>query len=191
MRIIVPLVVVLVVALAVFVQTRPARFHIERSATIRAPSATIFPHINDFHRWTAWSPWERIDPALQRVFDGPPSGVGARYRWVGNNKVGAGSMRITESTPDRRIGVALEFIKPFKASNSATFTLVPDAGGTRVTWAMDGENTVVSKLTGLFMSMDRMIGGEFEKGLASLKNVAEGAPAAPSEADRARKGEMS
>jgi hypothetical protein len=174
MRIIVSVAVLIVVALAVFVQTRPARFHIERSATIEAPSAAIFPHINDFHRWTAWSPWERIDPALQRSYDGPPAGIGAGYRWVGNNQVGEGSMRITESTLDREVGIALEFIKPFKASNTATFTLVPEASGTRVTWAMDGENTVVSKLMGLFMNMDRTIGGEFEKGLASLKDIAEG-----------------
>jgi Polyketide cyclase / dehydrase and lipid transport len=174
MRIIVPVALVIVVALAVFVQTRPDRFHIERSTTIEAPSAAIFPHINDFHRWTAWSPWERIDPVLQRSYDGPPSGLGAGYRWVGNNQVGEGSMRITESTPDRKVGIALEFIKPFKASNTATFTLVPDASGTRVTWAMDGQNTVVSKLMGLFMNMDRMIGGEFGKGLASLKGIAEG-----------------
>jgi len=174
MRIIVPVALVIVVALAVFVQTRPDRFHIERSTTIAAPSGAIFPNINDFHRWTAWSPWERIDPALQRSYDGPPSGVGAGYRWVGNNKVGEGSMRITESTPDRKVGIALEFIEPFKASNTATFTLVPDASGTRVTWSMDGQNTVASKLMGLFLNMDRMIGGEFEKGLASLKGIAEG-----------------
>jgi len=174
MRIIVPVALVIVAALAVFVQTRHDRFHIERSTTTEAPSAAIFPHINDFHRWTAWSPSERIDPALQRSYDGRPSGLGAGYRWVGNNQVGEGSMRITESTPDRKVGIALEFIKPFKASNTATFTLVPDASGTRVTWAMDGQNTLVSKLMGLFMNMDRMIGGEFEKGLASLKGIAEG-----------------
>ena len=174
MRIIIP-VLLIVVALAVVIQTRPGRFHIERSETINAPSATIFPHINDFHRWTAWSPFEKMDPALQRSYAGPSSGVGAAYGWVGNRKVGEGSMKITESTPTRKVGIALEFMKPFKASNVATFTLTPEAAGaTRVTWAMDGQNTFVSKAMGLFMNMDRMIGGEFEKGLASLKGIAEG-----------------
>jgi hypothetical protein len=179
MRTIVPIVLLIVVALVVFVQSRPDRFHVERSATIHAPSATIFPHIDDFHRWTAWSPWEKIDPQLQRSYDGPPSGVGAGYRWTGNSHVGEGSMRITESTPGRRVGIALEFIKPFKASNIATFTLTPDGAGTRVTWAMDGKYNFISKLISLFMSMDEMIGTEFEKGLATLKGIAESAPGAP------------
>ena len=174
MRTVLLIVLAILMVLAVFIQTRPERFHVERSVTIDAPSATIFPHINDFHRWTAWSPWEKVDPQLQRFYDGPSSGAGAGYRWVGNSQVGEGSMRIIESTPDSRVGIALEFVKPFKASNTATFTLVPDASGTRVTWAMDGQNTLVSKLMGLFMNMDRMIGGEFEKGLASLKGIAEG-----------------
>jgi Polyketide cyclase / dehydrase and lipid transport len=174
MRIIIPVLLILV-ALAVVIQTRPDRFHVERSETINAPSATIFPHINDFHRWTAWSPFEKMDPELQRSYAGPSSGAGAAYGWVGNSKVGEGSMTITESTPTRKVGIALEFMKPFKASNVATFTLTPEAAGaTRVTWAMDGQNTFVSKAMGLFMNMDRMIGGEFEKGLASLKGIAEG-----------------
>ena len=116
---------------------------------------------------------------MQRSYDGPPSGVGTGYRWTGSSHVGEGSMRITESTPNRRVGIALEFIKPFKASNTATFTLVPDGAGTRVTWAMDGKNTFISKLMSLFMSMDKMIGTEFEKGLATLKGIAESAPGAP------------
>jgi len=175
MRIILPAVLLILMAPAVFVQTRPDRFHIERSATINASSATIFPHINNFHRWAAWSPFEKMDPQLQRSYAGPAAGIGAAYSWVGNSKVGEGSMKITESTPTRTVGIALEFLKPFKASNVATFTLTPEAtGATRVTWAMDGQNTFVSKAMSLFMSMDRMIGGEFEKGLASLKGIVEG-----------------
>ena len=173
MRIVLSAVLVILVALAVVIQTRPDRFHIERSETINAPSSAIFPHINDFHRWTAWSPFEKMDPDLRRSYAGPSSGVGAAYSWAGNSKAGEGSMKITESTPTRKIGIALEFMKPFKASNVATFTLTPDAGATRVTWAMDGQSTFVSKAMGLFMNMDRMIGGEFEKGLASLKGIAE------------------
>jgi len=173
MRVAIPLVLVVAGALVAFVATRPPRFHVERSATIAAPSATIFPTIADFHRWTAWSPWEKIDPDMQRSYDGPPSSVGAAYRWSGNSKVGAGSMRIMDATPNQRVAIALEFLKPFKASNTATFTLVPAGSGTRVTWAMDGDNTLVAKVMSLFFSMDSMIGGEFEKGLATLKDVAE------------------
>ena len=162
-----------------FVLTRPDRIHVERSATINAPSATIFPHINDFRQWTAWSPWEKIDPQLQRSYDGPPSGLGAAYRWAGNSHIGEGSMRVTESTPNRRVGIALEFLKPFRASNTATFTLTPDGAGTRVIWAMDGKGNLVSKLISLFTSMDKMIGTQFEMGLATLKGIAESAPDAP------------
>jgi len=178
MRIILPVLFVVVVTLTTFVLTRPDRFHIERSATINAPGAAIYPYINDFHRWTAWSPWEKIDPQMQRSYDGPAAGAGAGYRWSGNSKIGEGSMKITESTPSRKVAIALEFITPFRASNTATFTLAPEATGTRVTWAMDGENTLVSKLMSLFISLDRMIGAEFEKGLATLKSLAESAPGA-------------
>jgi hypothetical protein len=175
MRAVLPIALLVVVALLVFVQMRPDRFHVERSTTINAASTAIVPHINDFHRWTAWSPFEKIDPQLQRSYDGPPSGVGAGYQWTGNNKIGEGSMKITESTPSK-VGIDLEFVKPFKASNVATFTLAPAGSGTRVTWAMDGQNSFVSEAMGLFMSMDDMVGTEFEKGLASLKGIAEGAP---------------
>ena len=176
MRAVAAVVGLAVVALVLYVVSRPDRFHVERSITIAAPSAAVFPYIDDFHRWTAWSPWETIDPQLKRSYDGPPAGVGAGYRWAGNNDVGEGSMRIVESTPTSKVGIALEFEKPFRASNTATFTLVPDGAGTRVTWAMDGANTVISKVIGLFMSMDTMIGTQFEKGLAALKDLAERRP---------------
>jgi len=113
MRLLVPIALLGVVAVVALVLTRPDRFHVERSATIDAPSATIFPYINDFHRWPAWSPWEKIDPQLQRSYDGPSSGVGAGYQWTGNSQIGEGSMKIIESTPDRRVGIALEFLKPW------------------------------------------------------------------------------
>lgn len=173
MKIVVGVVLLGALVLVALVLTRPDRFHIERSATIAAPGERIFPHIADFRQWTAWSPWEKIDPQLQRSYDGPSSGVGAGYRWTGNREIGEGAMTITEATPPRKVGIALEFIKPFRASNTATFTLAPDGAGTRVTWAMDGTNTLPGKLIGLFMSMDRMIGGQFEQGLASLKDVVE------------------
>jgi uncharacterized protein YndB with AHSA1/START domain len=180
MRAIVSIVVLIVLAFVAFVQTRPARFHVERTVTIDAPRETVFAHINDFRRWTAWSPYEKRDPQMQRSYDGPSSGVGARYQWRGNSEVGEGSARITESTPSSKVGIALEFIKPFAAANTAAFTLAPDGAGTTVTWAMDGTSTFVTKLIGVFMSMDRMIGGDFEQGLVNLKGVVESTPAARS-----------
>ena len=130
MRTIIPIALLVVVALLVFIQMRPDRFHIERSAVINAPGSAIVPHINDFHNWPAWSPFEKIDPQLRRSFDGPPSGVGAGYHWAGNSQIGEGSMKIKESTPDR-VGIALEFEKPFKASNVAPSRWSPPAPARR------------------------------------------------------------
>jgi hypothetical protein len=173
MRTIIPIALLVVVALLGFIQMRPDRFHIERSAVINAPDSAILPHINDFHNWPAWSPFEKIDPQLRRSYDGPPSGVGAGYHWAGNSQIGEGSMKIKESTPSK-VGIALEFEKPFKASNVATFTLVPAGPSTKVTWAMDGQNNFMAKAMSLFINFDTTVGGEFEKGLASLKGIAEG-----------------
>lgn len=173
MRLVLGLVALALLALGVFVATRPDRFHIERSATMQAPTEAIFPHIDDFKQWGAWSPWEKVDPQMQRSYDGPPRGVGARYAWQGNKDIGKGRMEITEATAPRKVVIALEFIEPFAASNVATFTLTPDGAGTRVTWAMDGANALITKLMSLVMNMDTMIGGEFEKGLASLTAIVE------------------
>jgi len=147
-------------------------FRIERSARIAAPAAEIAPHIEDFHRWSAWSPFEG-DPSLERTFSGAPRGAGAGYAWTGK-KAGAGRMEITEARADR-VTIGLEFLKPFKAANTAEFRLEPEGEGTRVTWAMFGPVTLVSKVMGVFFDSDRMVGGQFEKGLASLKAVVEGA----------------
>ena len=160
--------------LLVYAATRPESFRIERSAHIQAPPETVFAFINDFHRWTAWSPWEHIDPALKRTYSGAAAGKGAAYAWEGNRNVGSGRMEITESTPASKILIKLDFIKPFEGHNIAEFTLVPGAqGGTALTWAMYGPSPYISKLMGIFMSMDRMIGGQFEQGLAKLKKSSE------------------
>jgi uncharacterized protein YndB with AHSA1/START domain len=167
-----------VLACLLFINTRPDSFHVERSTTIAAPSESVFAKINDFHEWTAWSPWEKLDPALKRTFDGAAAGVGAGYHWVGNDKVGEGHMTIMESEPPRGIKIKLEFLKPFQATNTATFALIPDGPGTRVTWSMDGKNNFMAKAMSVFMNMDKMIGPDFERGLATLKSQAEaGAPA--------------
>jgi hypothetical protein len=148
------------------------RFEVTRSATIDADAATIHGLINDFHEWTTWSPWEDVDPDLQRTYTGPDAGVGASYAWSGNRKAGQGSMTITSSTPER-IGVQLSFLKPWKATNEVAFTLTPTGSGTEVTWTMTGESTGIAALFGKIVSMDRMVGGDFEKGLARLKATAE------------------
>ncbi len=167
--------VVAIVAVLVLAATRPDVFRVERTAAIKAPPEKIFPFINDFHSWAAWSPWEKMDPALKRSFSGPPTGKGALYAWEGNSKVGSGSMEITESSPPGRIVIKLDFIKPFEGHNIAEFTLVPGGESTSVTWAMHGPSPFMAKIMHVFFSMDRMVGGSFEEGLVNLKAAAEAA----------------
>ena len=170
-------VVAIVVALLAFAATRPDTFTVQRSATIAAPPSRIYPHLDDFHHWGAWSPWEKLDPELKRTFSGAESGKGAVYAWEGNKKVGSGRMEILESDAPSRLRIQLDFITPFEAHNNTVFTLAPAAGGTRMTWAMHGHRNFVFKLMGIFMNMDRLIGADFERGLAKLKSVAETEPA--------------
>ena len=148
-------------------------FTVERSITIAAPAQRVYPEIVDFHRWTEWSPWERLDPNLQRAYSGPDVGVGATYEWSGTRKVGAGRMEIVDAAEPSTIGIKLDFLKPFKSHSQTRFTLAPGAGTTTVTWAMKGPKTFATKLMGIFTSMDKVVGGDFEKGLEQLKAVAE------------------
>jgi len=150
------------------------KYTVERSATIAAPPARIYEELVDFHRWTAWSPWEELDPQLQRTYSGPESGVGSVYAWSGNRKAGKGHMQIREATEPSKVGIDLEFEKPFKASNDTVFTIEPEGSGSRVTWTLTGKKTAMTKLMGIFTSMDKMVGPDFEKGLARLKTVTEG-----------------
>lgn len=156
-----------------YAATRPDTFRIERAATIEAPPDAIFPLISDFRKWTLWSPWEKMDPALKRSYDGAASGPGAVYEWEGNRKVGKGRMEITDAPPPSRVTIKLDFLKPFEAHNTSEFTLISRGGATLVTWAMHGPNLFVGKAMSLFFDMDRMIGKDFEAGLANLKTVAE------------------
>jgi hypothetical protein len=165
----------LVVLLVIVILTRPATFHIERSLTMSAPPETAFAQVNDFRAWPAWSPWEKLDPQMKKTFEGPPAGAGAKYAWTGNDKVGEGRMTIEKSEKPSTVGIKLEFLKPFEATNDTTFTFAPTAGGSKVTWAMDGENTFMGKAASLFMDMDKMLGDDFEKGLAAMKTAAEAA----------------
>ena len=164
---------VALVALLGFAATRPDSFRIERTATIKAPALKIFGFLNDFHEWTAWSPWEKLDPALRRTYTGAASGKGAAYAWEGNKKVGAGRMEITDSSPPSRLAIKLDFLRPFEAHNAIEFTLEQAAGFTHISWAMVGANNFMSKLMSLVMNMDKMVGKDFETGLANLKDLAE------------------
>ena len=175
LKLILIVIVVAIVAVLVLAATRPDVFRVERTAAIKAPPEKIFPFINDFHSWAAWSPWEKMDPALKRTYSGPSSGKGAQYAWEGNSKVGSGSMEITEASPPGKIVIRLDFMKPFEAHNIAEFTLVPGGDSTTVTWAMYGPSPYMAKIMHLFFSMDRMVGGSFEEGLANLKAAAEAA----------------
>ena len=156
-----------------FVATRPGSFKVQRSASINAPAETVFPLINDFHRWAEWSPFERFDPDMRRSFGGAQQGNGATYAWEGNNKAGKGSMEIIGSTPPSNVKIQLDFEKPFPSNNLTDFILQPSGDQTNVTWAMSGPSSFIVKFIGIFMSMDRMIGKDFEEGLFNLKRVAE------------------
>jgi len=170
---IVAIIVVLLLIVVGFAATRPNTFRVARSASIAAAPDKIYPLIDDFRRWTAWSPYEGLDPNLERSYGGAPSGVGATYAWEGNNKAGAGSMEITAAQAPSKVTIRLEFTKPFAARNTAEFTLVPEGAGTTVTWAVVGPRPLMMKVMGLFVSMDNMLGKDFEKGLASLRTAAE------------------
>jgi hypothetical protein len=165
--------VVLIAALLIFAATRPNDFRVQRSIDIKAAPDKVFAYINDFHRWGAWSPWEKVDPGMKRSYSGPDAGKGAGYAWDGNSKVGSGSMEIIDNTAPGKIVIKLDFAKPLEGHNTAEFTLDSQGGSTHVTWAMFGPSPFISKLMGVFFNMDRMIGGQFEIGLSNLKAAAE------------------
>ena len=148
-------------------------FEVSRSTGIAADPAVVHALVNDFREWRKWSPWEDVDPDLERTYTGPQSGVGAHYAWSGNRKAGSGWMEITTSTPEQ-VGIILSFLKPFKATNDVAFLLTPSAAGTDVTWTMRGEQKGLMAILGKFVSMDRLVGKDYEKGLAQLKAAAEG-----------------
>lgn len=164
----------LLVLLLTFAATRPDSFRVERSTTIKAPPEKVFAYFNDFQKFGAWSPWEKLDPAMQRTFSGAATGVGAVYAWTGNDDVGAGRMEIKSVVPNAKVTIQLDFLKPFESSNTTDYILQPAADGTTtVRWVMYGPMPYVSKLMGVFVSMDSLIGKDFEQGLANLKAVAE------------------
>lgn len=152
-------------------------FVVEREQRIDGPAAAVYERIVDLRRWQSWSPWEDLDPRLWRGYDGPESGVGARYEWSGNRRAGSGRMEITDVVPDRSVTIALEFVKPFKSKSTTVFTLEPEGSTTVVRWTMTGPKTFMTRFVEVFSSMDSMIGRDFEKGLTRLKDDVEGPPA--------------
>lgn len=163
---------VLVAVFSVVVALQPADFRVTRSATIPAPPAHVFAQVNDLHKWEAWSPWAKLDPDAEASFEGSPAGEGAVMRWAGNREVGEGSMTITDSRPNELIRFRLDFLKPMKATNTAEFTFEPEGEQTVVTWSMFGQNNFMAKAVGLFMDCEKMVGDQFEQGLANMKSVA-------------------
>jgi uncharacterized protein YndB with AHSA1/START domain len=166
-------VVVLLASVLAYAATKPDTFRVQRATNIKAPPEKIFPFLNDLHRFGAWSPYEKKDPAMKRTFAGPASGKGAVYEWDGDKNVGKGRMEIADTTPPSKVAIKLNFDRPFEAHNIVEFTPVPKGDSTDVTWAMDGPVPYVAKIMHVFFDMDSMIGKDFEAGLASLKTVAE------------------
>jgi len=161
----------IVIALVVIVAMQPSEFHVTRSATLAAAAPEIFEQVNDFHNWQEWSPWARLDPNAKTTFEGPRAGAGAVLIWAGNEQVGEGRMTLTESRPNDLIRIKLDFVKPMEGTSDVEFTFRPEGAQTAVTWTMTGYRNFMSKAMCLFMNVDKMIGTDFEKGLANLKSV--------------------
>ena len=164
---------IIIVVFFIIVAMKPDNFRITRSMLMAAPASAIFGHINNLHNWNVWSPWAKLDPNSKATYSGPVEGVGASFKWEGNDKVGVGTMTIVESRLNEYVKFNLEFIKPFAATNAAKFTLRPQGNGTLVTWSMSGTNNFMGKLMSVIMDCDKMVGGQFEKGLTDLKAIVE------------------
>jgi uncharacterized protein YndB with AHSA1/START domain len=168
------IVVIAIVIFVLYVASRPDSFRVQRSLTIKASPEKIFGLLNDFRHWDGWSPWAKLDPDRVINFSGSDTGKGAVYEWQGNSKIGKGRMEIIESSPNSLLRIKLDFFAPFEAHNTAEYTLQPQSdGSTDITWAMFGPSPFMSKLMTTFVSMDKMVGGDFERGLANLKVLAE------------------
>lgn len=165
--------VVLVALFAVVVALQPSEFRVARTAMISAPAPEVFARVNDFRNWEGWSPWAKLDPAAKATFEGPAAGQGAVFAWSGNDKIGEGRMLLTESRPPQLVRIKVDFVKPFAGSSTSEFAFRPEGDRTAVTWSTYGPQSFVSKAICLFMNMDKMLGGDMEKGLAQMKSVAE------------------
>ena len=166
-------VVVVLLGLVAFIATRPGEFQVARSATFAAPAPAVFAQVNELKKWEAWSPWAKKDPQAKSSYAGPAAGVGASMSWAGNNDVGEGRMTIAESRPAELVRIKLEFLKPFAATNTAEFSFNDEGGRTALTWSMRGQNNFIGKAMCLVFDMDKMVGGDFEAGLAGIKAIVE------------------
>jgi hypothetical protein len=164
---------VVLVALVAYVATQPGEFSVSRSATFAAPAPAVFAQVNELKKWEAWSPWAKKDPQAKQSYAGPAAGAGASMSWVGNKEVGEGRMTIVDSSPNALVRFKLEFIKPFAATNSAEFSFKEEGGRTALTWSMRGQNNFIGKAMCLVFDMDKMVGGDFEAGLAGIKAIVE------------------
>jgi uncharacterized protein YndB with AHSA1/START domain len=162
-----------IIGFVALVAMQPSEFRVERTATIPAPPPTVFAQVNDFHNWDAWSPWAKLDPAAKATFDGTPAGEGAGFAWSGNDQIGEGRMTLTESRPNDLIRINIDFVRPFEGTSFAEFAFRPERDATAVTWSMSGHNNFIARAICLFVNMDKVLGGDFEKGLANLKSVVE------------------
>jgi len=166
-------ILVLIIAAIAYIATRPTDFRIQRSAQLSAPADVVHSIINDLHRWGQWSPYDKRDPNMKKTYEGPSAGPGAIYIWNGNKQVGEGRLTIVESKPGQLVSMRLEFSRPFKCNNHVNFKIDPSDGGTRVSWIMDGKNNFMGKFMSVIMDMDKMVGSDFEQGLANLNTVAQ------------------
>lgn len=173
LAIVLGLLVVAVGAIVAYASTRPDNFSIARSATIKAPPDKIYGIISDFRQWPNWSPWQKLDPGMKTTVSGPATGKGAVSTWDGNSNVGAGRTEITDVSPPNRITMKLDMLRPMAAQNRVDYTLEPKGDATAVTWAMSGATPLLGKVFGLFVDCDKMVGKDFEEGLANLKALAE------------------
>jgi hypothetical protein len=164
----------LIAAFAGYVAMQPSEFKVSRSATMAAPPAAVFAQVNDFHKWQEWSPWAKLDPNSKAIFEGPASGEGAVFKWDGNSDVGEGKMTILKSKPNELIQLKLAFVRPMEDVCDVDFAFKPEGDKTNVSWTMHGHSNFIGKAICLFMDMDKMVGGDFEKGLANMKAIVEG-----------------
>jgi len=165
--------VVVVALFAIVVALQPSEYRVARSTTVSAPAPDVFAQVNDFRNWEGWSPWAKLDPAAKSTFEGPPSGQGAVFTWSGNDKIGEGRMTLTESRPAELVRIKVDFVKPFAGTSTSQFAFKPEGNQTAITWSTSGQHNFISKAICMFMNMDKMLGGEMEKGLAQMKSVAE------------------
>jgi hypothetical protein len=165
--------VAVIAVLLILAAFRPAVMVVERSVTVAAPPSAVFAVVNDFRRWDEWSPWAKLDPEMKKTFEGPDAGVGAVYRWSGNNEVGEGSMTLIGSAPDQKIDITLAFVRPFPGESDVQFLFAPEGDNTKVTWAMQSPQPFIARLIGLFVNFEKMCGEQFSQGLGDLKKIVE------------------